>query len=380
MKLIEVLNEKPLKVLKNAVRDWGVPSSERKNRAKMTSALVKAIAEDGKMLTRVLLSFDKTTYRYFQETCESGPQRGGDDLGERFQAVESCPFLSIRRVGYDCEIRVPEEIVQLFNKVLSSAFVSQRCRQDYLVESMNAAVNLYGVISLREMAEVFNSYNKGFRDEDCRRTTENELWETCWARQAGWDTRFAEYSFVGFSLDRYLVNRLLCHVSYGSYHGDGAQIEEILDERCGEKRWDPGFERFMAAAHVRDVYALDRMAESWRRYGNPVKRAAGPDVSRRLTPASEASRELTLALMFLMRWRTKRKRGEEEPWSAWANYDREVLDELCDKDYIRGGRRMRHIILSKSGMAEARRIIEKYGIADWESLKDECDWPERYGD
>ena len=41
---------------------------------------------------------------------------------------------------------------------------------------------------------------------------------------------------------------------------------------------------------------------------------------------------------------------------------------------------MRHIILSKSGMAEARRIIEKYGIADWESLKGECDWPEHYGD
>ena len=65
MKLIEVLNEKPLKVLKNAVRDWGVPSSERKNRAKMTAALVKAVAADEKMLMRVLLSFDKTTYRYF---------------------------------------------------------------------------------------------------------------------------------------------------------------------------------------------------------------------------------------------------------------------------------------------------------------------------
>ena len=116
MKLIEVLNEKPLKVLKNAVRDWGVPSSERKNRAKMTSALVKAIASDEKMLSRTLLSFDKATYRYFQEACESGPQRGGDDLEERFHAVESCPFLSIRRVGYDCEIQVPEEIVQLFNR------------------------------------------------------------------------------------------------------------------------------------------------------------------------------------------------------------------------------------------------------------------------
>jgi hypothetical protein len=27
-------------------------------------------------------------------------------------------------------------------------------------------------------------------------------------------------------------------------------------------------------------------------------------------------------------------------------------------------------------MAEARRIIAKYGIEDWESLKGESDWPE----
>ena len=52
MKLLDVLSEKSLKVLKNAVRDWGVLSSERKNRVTMTPALAKAIAEDEKILTR----------------------------------------------------------------------------------------------------------------------------------------------------------------------------------------------------------------------------------------------------------------------------------------------------------------------------------------
>jgi hypothetical protein len=47
-----------------------------------------------------------------------------------------------------------------------------------------------------------------------------------------------------------------------------------------------------------------------------------------------------------------------------------------ETDFIRGSARGKSVILSKNGMAEARRIIAKYGIEDWESLKSECDWPE----
>ncbi len=106
-----------------------------------------------------------------------------------------------------------------------------------------------------------------------------------------------------------------------------------------------------------------------------------PDVARSdyaLTSAEEAMRELTLALMFLARSREKRKPGQEDPWSAWKGYEFSVLDELAKKDFIRGSKRSKSVVLSKAGMAEARRIIAKYGIADWESLKGTCDWPERY--
>jgi hypothetical protein len=47
-----------------------------------------------------------------------------------------------------------------------------------------------------------------------------------------------------------------------------------------------------------------------------------------------------------------------------------------EKDFIRGFARGKSVILSKKGMAEARRIIAKYGIEDWESLKGESDWPQ----
>jgi hypothetical protein len=95
-----------------------------------------------------------------------------------------------------------------------------------------------------------------------------------------------------------------------------------------------------------------------------------------MTGAKEAVRELTLALMFLTRFRERRKEGKEDPWSAWKGYDFDVVDELMEKDFIRGFARGKSVILSKNGMAEARRIIAKYGIEDWESLKGESDWPE----
>ena len=95
-----------------------------------------------------------------------------------------------------------------------------------------------------------------------------------------------------------------------------------------------------------------------------------------MTGAKEAVRELTLALMFLTRFRTKRKKGQEDPWSAWKGYDFDVMDELMEKDFTRGSVREKSVILSKKGMEESRRIIAKYGIEDWESLRGESDWPE----
>ena len=96
------------------------------------------------------------------------------------------------------------------------------------------------------------------------------------------------------------------------------------------------------------------------------------------TSAETAVRELTLALLFLNRFREfegKKNNRRYYPWQAWKNYDFDVLNELNDKDFIRGSRRAKSVTLSKAGMAEARRIIEKYGIADWDSLKDTEDWP-----
>ena len=96
------------------------------------------------------------------------------------------------------------------------------------------------------------------------------------------------------------------------------------------------------------------------------------------TSAETAVRELTLALLFLNRFREfedEKNNRRYYPWQAWKNFVFEILDELSDKDFIRGSRLDKAVTLSKTGMAEARRIIAKYGIADWDSLKETEDWP-----
>ena len=102
-----------------------------------------------------------------------------------------------------------------------------------------------------------------------------------------------------------------------------------------------------------------------------------------MTGAEEAVRELTLALtlaiIYLTRLSNERNlKGywDTVPFSAWKGYDFDVMDELMEKDFTRGSIREKSVILSKKGMEEARRIIAKYGIEDWEALKGESDWPE----
>ena len=96
------------------------------------------------------------------------------------------------------------------------------------------------------------------------------------------------------------------------------------------------------------------------------------------TTAEDAVRELTLALLFLNRFREfegKKTNRRYYPWQSWKNYDFDTMDKLKEKDFISGPHRAKSVTLTKTGMAEAHRIIEKYGIADWDSLKDTEDWP-----
>jgi DNA-binding PadR family transcriptional regulator len=84
--------------------------------------------------------------------------------------------------------------------------------------------------------------------------------------------------------------------------------------------------------------------------------------------AATAARELTLALLFLNRFREKVGQNWT-PWRAWKGFDFDTLDKLAEDGLISSSRTAKSVYLTDEGLAEARRLLDKYGIADWPKLE-----------
>jgi DNA-binding PadR family transcriptional regulator len=83
--------------------------------------------------------------------------------------------------------------------------------------------------------------------------------------------------------------------------------------------------------------------------------------------AATAARELTLVLLFLNRFREKIVSGSV--WRAWKGFDFGTLDKLAEAGLITSSRTAKSVYLTDEGLAEARHLLDKYGIADWKKLE-----------
>ncbi len=84
--------------------------------------------------------------------------------------------------------------------------------------------------------------------------------------------------------------------------------------------------------------------------------------------AATAARELTLALLFLNRFREKI--GQTSLWRSWKGFDFDTLDKLEEAGLISSSRTAKSVTFTNEGLAEARRLLDKFGIADWPELQE----------
>lgn len=83
------------------------------------------------------------------------------------------------------------------------------------------------------------------------------------------------------------------------------------------------------------------------------------------TPAKDAVKELTLALMYLTRL-SEKDRFSVSDNNAWKGYPFKVLDELEEEGMInQGSHRSKSVHIYVEGMEQAKALLEKYGIEDW---------------
>lgn len=84
------------------------------------------------------------------------------------------------------------------------------------------------------------------------------------------------------------------------------------------------------------------------------------------TKAEEAVRELTLALMYLTRFNSQ-DRFSTSKNNAWKGYPFKALDDLEESGLInQGSHRSKSVHIYDEGLQQARVLLEKYGIEDWE--------------
>ena len=87
------------------------------------------------------------------------------------------------------------------------------------------------------------------------------------------------------------------------------------------------------------------------------------------TTANEAMKELTVMLMYLSRFSERDRFSDSKDYYAWKGYDFDILNSLDDDDFIRQGShpsRSKSVYITDSGIALAKKLLDKYGIDDWE--------------
>ncbi len=85
------------------------------------------------------------------------------------------------------------------------------------------------------------------------------------------------------------------------------------------------------------------------------------------TAAKQAMQELTMILLYLSKFTENSRFCESEDYYAWKGYDFNILNGLEEKDYIRQGShpsRSKSVYITGTGMEEARKLLDKYKIAD----------------
>jgi hypothetical protein len=68
--------------------------------------------------------------------------------------------------------------------------------------------------------------------------------------------------------------------------------------------------------------------------------------------------ELTLLLLYLTSWNENDLPNEMR--RSWKGYPFDALNELTDKDFIRGSIKAKSVYLTEEGIKEAEKLVDKY--------------------
>ena len=86
----------------------------------------------------------------------------------------------------------------------------------------------------------------------------------------------------------------------------------------------------------------------------------------KIISAEQAVHDLTLALLYLTRFKEGRGKQEDQLFRAWKSYDWDALNKLSEEEFTLDRHGNKGLYLTDEGVARAKEILESLGIKDWE--------------
>ena len=120
---------------------------------------------DRDRLREILLLTEPEDWRAFQAAAEAGtyrPKKSADMTG---LVLQRCGYLNRFQEGERVIYVVPEDVRSVYRELAADGFCRQKERADLIHAYAMAAVNLYGVIPLDDLIQIFNSQNGKMLDE-----------------------------------------------------------------------------------------------------------------------------------------------------------------------------------------------------------------------
>lgn len=227
----------PVYKLKAALANYGVTKLRAAGRVlkvkfygklpkdKLIKDIAAALSDKGILLNQ-LFKLRKEDLSFLLQTAAEGCQEKDIQEFEHYGFAQSIGLLQCYYCGDKLLYVVPDEIRDIIAELLKDGFLEERKRRDELNKYAVAAANLYGVISLDEFVDLFNSHNE-------MKTDRNEV--SC---------KLLPYLAAGIGY--HIWRDYIAEESFAEDNYDG--VIYLLGDRSGKPRYNPSKEELLKYA------------------------------------------------------------------------------------------------------------------------------------
>lgn len=156
--LREMLGKKNLKTLKEIGRAHMMVGTSKMNKGPLIDALTEMLTDEVHLADFLYVQNDDQ-WDLFNKAVEADQYTDDERLVVAYSMLISAGYLYVYYHEDHFHYVVPKEVKTVFKRIIKDGFIKERNRVQLINAYAMAAVNLYGVISIEDIIDLFNKQN-----------------------------------------------------------------------------------------------------------------------------------------------------------------------------------------------------------------------------